>query len=373
MQSLPLRISEPPRRWPAPSILPTVQHSFLAQQGLHTATPSDSDSEDAKASTYAATTHLQHQHQHQHQQSSQADPTAHSPPTFYMEPELGLGDDMDMMMDNPEPTGAFVTVAHQPQEKGEHQGHHLHPGSLQPDPIGPPTITGRMPTPIQPSFAAQIRGGTKNWSGAAGNIMGTPPPQHIQNSAFTTHSNIHASQQGLPGFHVSSTETMPSGAVPRTLDSGMGEWSLVQNRRLPSPISESGGEGDSSQNSSGMIMDSTAVCHDYYGPQHGLIPGLPPRASSAMEMGGSSPAVNVPSRVATPHVIVTGGHEGEGCMDVEAATPSPPRKGHSRSRHTVNNWTQQPGMKKSFSIGYRSDCEKCRLKVPGHFNHIIIS
>ncbi|OIW24679.1 hypothetical protein CONLIGDRAFT_584053 [Coniochaeta ligniaria NRRL 30616] len=60
-------------------------------------------------------------------------------------------------------------------------------------------------------------------------------------------------------------------------------------------------------------------------------------------------------------------------MDVEAATPSPPRKGHSRSRHTVNNWTQQPGMKKSFSIGYRSDCEKCRLKVPGHFNHIIIS
>ncbi|CCF47106.1 hypothetical protein CH063_15626 [Colletotrichum higginsianum] len=55
------------------------------------------------------------------------------------------------------------------------------------------------------------------------------------------------------------------------------------------------------------------------------------------------------------------------------ATPSPGRKGHIRSRHTVNSWTWQPGMKKSLSIGYRADCEKCRLKVPGHFNHIIVS
>jgi hypothetical protein len=53
-------------------------------------------------------------------------------------------------------------------------------------------------------------------------------------------------------------------------------------------------------------------------------------------------------------------------------SPSP-KKGHTRSRHTVNNWTQNLGMKKSFSIGYRADCEKCRLKVPGHFNHIIVS
>lgn len=61
--------------------------------------------------------------------------------------------------------------------------------------------------------------------------------------------------------------------------------------------------------------------------------------------------------------------------------PSPPResgsspawKGHSRSRHTVNSWTCQPGMKRSFSLGYCADCEKCRLKVPGHFNHIVIS
>lgn len=72
-------------------------------------------------------------------------------------------------------------------------------------------------------------------------------------------------------------------------------------------------------------------------------------------------------------------------MDVEVAraalgedgadpeTPSPHRKGHQRNMHTVNTWTWQPGMKRSFSIGYRADCDKCRDKVPGHFNHIIIS
>ncbi|TQS37194.1 hypothetical protein Golomagni_02340 [Golovinomyces magnicellulatus] len=30
-------------------------------------------------------------------------------------------------------------------------------------------------------------------------------------------------------------------------------------------------------------------------------------------------------------------------------------------------------IKKSFSMGYRTNCEKCRLKVPGHFSHIITS
>jgi len=259
---------------------------------------------------------------------------------------------MMMMMDTVEQ--AQCSTEGQPHSRGVH----LQPGSLQPDPIGPPTITGRMPTPIQPSFAAQIRGGSKNWSGAAGNIMGTPPPQDIRHSAFGTQVSLHHEQQ----------QAMAGGAsVPRSLDGGMTDWGQIQNRRLPSPISESGGEGDGSQGSSGMAMDPTP---ETSGACLGHETGPLPRASSAMEMGGSSPAARVPPRVATPHVIVT---EGDGSMDVEAATPSPPRKGHSRSRHTLNSWTQQPGMKKSFSIGYRSDCEKCRLKVPGHFNHIIIS
>ncbi|KAB5542823.1 hypothetical protein GE09DRAFT_227109 [Coniochaeta sp. 2T2.1] len=358
MQVLPLRMTEASRRWPpAPSTLPTAQqpHSF-GQLAPHTVTPSDSDSEDAHASRYGRNRHTQQEQPMQ----------AHSPPQFYMEPELSYGEDMDMMMDVHEPAAPSFVQGHAEEYRGDN--HHLQPGSLQPDPIGPPVIAGRMPTPIQPSFAAQVRGGSKNWGGAAGNIMSTPPPQNIYQPPPTDHSSLPAPQQD-PSNCQSSAH---GGAfAPRSLDSGLANWSHPQNRRLPSPISEAGGEGESSQGSSNMLMDSATVYHD----QHNLMTHTPPRASSAMEMGGSAPAISLPPRVATPHVVVTTGGGGGDGMEVETGTtPSPPRKGHSRSRHTVASWTnQQPGMKKSFSIGYRSDCEKCRLKVPGHFNHIIIS
>ncbi|KAH8808536.1 hypothetical protein F5884DRAFT_792550 [Xylogone sp. PMI_703] len=58
---------------------------------------------------------------------------------------------------------------------------------------------------------------------------------------------------------------------------------------------------------------------------------------------------------------------------------TPTKKGHVRSKHTLRNWTglvpeanrDGTGPKRGFSMGYRSDCEKCRMKVPGHFSHIV--
>jgi hypothetical protein len=173
----------------------------------------------------------------------------------------------------------------------------LSTGHSQPDPMQPGGITSRMPTPIHCSFSAQIRG--NNWSGAAGNAMQGPPP-------------------------------------PPPL----------QSRRLPSPISESGGE----ELGSPRMM----TWHDGH-------PGMPPRAASAME-------ISAPARTMGNLSIA-----GNDNMEVEAPSGQTPRKGHTRSRHTLNSWTQVPGMKKSFSIGFRTDCEKCRQKVPGHFNHIIVS
>jgi len=78
--------------------------------------------------------------------------------------------------------------------------------------------------------------------------------------------------------------------------------------------------------------------------------------------------------------------ESFGDMQMEVETPNQqeqgketPKKGHSRSKHSLRNWSgfggelngNAGGMKKSFSMGYRNDCEKCRMKVPGHFSHII--
>lgn len=67
----------------------------------------------------------------------------------------------------------------------------------------------------------------------------------------------------------------------------------------------------------------------------------------------------------------------ESVEELERITPR--KKGHSRSKHSLRNWDGFGGQmsnhgtapKKTFSIGYRADCEKCRNKVPGHFSHII--
>lgn len=65
--------------------------------------------------------------------------------------------------------------------------------------------------------------------------------------------------------------------------------------------------------------------------------------------------------------------------DTLSDLPTPTKKGHQRSKHSLRQWSGYggdlqsagQGVRRSFSMGYRSDCEKCRLKVPGHFSHII--
>jgi hypothetical protein len=73
-------------------------------------------------------------------------------------------------------------------------------------------------------------------------------------------------------------------------------------------------------------------------------------------------------------------------MGQEVGLKSPPKKGHARNKHSIRaGWGSSfagevgiggssgglQGLRKGFSMGYRSDCEKCRMKVPGHFSHVI--
>lgn len=197
---------------------------------------------------------------------------------------------------------------------------------------------GRIPTPIQPSFAAQVRGQHCEWAG---------PGPEIKTLDDVMNMGHH--QTNLSDDH----------CVPRVMAHGA-EWHAVHtNRRLPSPISEVGDTPQSSATgTAGMMVD------DENSHQCTLAQGPPPVHSSpthAMHHPNAMMDIECqpPFSSAEP--------------EPEPANPSPGRRGHVRSKHTVNSWTWQPGMKKSFSIGYRSDCEKCRLKVPGHFNHIVIS
>jgi hypothetical protein len=85
----------------------------------------------------------------------------------------------------------------------------------------------------------------------------------------------------------------------------------------------------------------------------------------------------------SPSVIVAGFEEMQMEVDhssqPEPERETPTKKGHTRSKHSLRAWTSlggetgapNGGMKRSFSMGYRADCEKCRMKVPGHFSHII--
>ncbi|KAL6890644.1 hypothetical protein GGI43DRAFT_415375 [Trichoderma evansii] len=197
--------------------------------------------------------------------------------------------------------------------------------------------SNRMPTPIQPSFAAQVRGQQNEWAG--------PGP------VVTTLNGVINMGHHPSGFSDDQS-------VPRVM-SGLEDWQAAQNhRRLPSPISEVedsildqdfGEAGMMVDDNMGVAMDGAIV--------------LPPSPSRAMDHPNAMMDIESPPR---SHLH---GADGEG----DTHSPSPARRGHMRSKHTIDSWTWQPGMKKSFSIGYRADCEKCRLKVPGHFNHIVIS
>lgn len=181
----------------------------------------------------------------------------------------------------------------------------------------------RMPTPIQPSFIAQVRGQQCDWAAPGAAMNGVVNMGHHQTGFSDCQS------------------------IPRAM-AGEADWGAVPlSRRLPSPISE-GGDSTQSQAATSMAMDDEASV--------GSVSSVCARTSPLHAMNH-------------PNAMDMESHHGE----TEAASPSPGRKGHVRSKHTINSWTWQPGMKKSFSIGYRSDCEKCRLKVPGHFNHIVIS
>ncbi|EKD15955.1 uncharacterized protein L3040_003187 [Drepanopeziza brunnea f. sp. 'multigermtubi'] len=153
---------------------------------------------------------------------------------------------------------------------------HLSPGFHQSDP--PPSISGRIPTPIHSSFAPFVR----------------------------------------------SEKVTVNRALDFKDDEGLVDR-FRSGRRLPSPISE------------GETSPSVIVA-----------------GFSGMQMDAESSSQ----------------------PDPEKETPT--KKGHTRSKHSLRNWTgygsELPGgggMKRSFSMGYRADCEKCRMKVPGHFSHII--
>lgn len=183
----------------------------------------------------------------------------------------------------------------------------------------------RMPTPIQPNFAAQVRGLGRSWAG--------PCPADSSVNSLVNMENQQSGSLNYPSVPLSA--------------GGDVDWHMAQNnRQLPSPIFEVGGDCTDCQAAglANMMIDEVDALVD--------------ASQTNASLQGPSSVVGANSQLSA---------------DPRPPSPLQGRRGHTRSKHTVNTWTCQPGMKRSFSIGYRADCEKCRLRVPGHFNHIIIS
>jgi len=149
---------------------------------------------------------------------------------------------------------------------------------------------------------------------------------------------------------------------------------------------------DSSSNNTGRI--ATPIYPSF--PNSGLASGMttsngflgvPPSVSPAIQthhvrqrsQGGQERSIRMPSPISededipdTPTALtqsqlsrlsVTNCHA-PGCIDTEM---TPPVATATRGRKRSGALT---GMGR-FSMGYRDDCEKCRLRVPGHYSHFL--
>ncbi|KAK3381910.1 hypothetical protein B0H63DRAFT_476863 [Podospora didyma] len=361
-QTLPLRTSPISKRWAEPPNFPPSIPSFAAPAPPRTITPSNSDSDEISVLA-------------QHTWADEPELVSHRRPSASLMVSEMVDSDMDMMDTSDSMPGP--AHGHHQNGQGYDQGQqHLQPGQFHPD-HAVSSIAGRMPTPIHCSFAAQVRG--NNWSGAAGSALQGEPLTITPEESTSMEFRDSSLAEALQGSNMMGHES-----VPRSFDGSAGtaqvmaDWGMVQNRRLPSPISESGGED--SLESPRMVLDSSSQQHhmghlDHLTHHQHLMQsggGIPPRASSAVELGAQD---RTPSprawRESTP---LAESPNNNNAMEVESPSTPSPKKGHTRSRHTLASWTAlEPGMKRTLSIGYRADCEKCRLKVPGHFNHIIVS
>jgi hypothetical protein len=70
----------------------------------------------------------------------------------------------------------------------------------------------------------------------------------------------------------------------------------------------------------------------------------------------------------SPSIILNGMADMQMDMGTGDEMGDSPKRGHRRFRHSTEG---SQGGGKRFAMGYRSDCEKCRQKVPGHFSHVL--
>ncbi|KAF2997699.1 hypothetical protein E8E13_006586 [Curvularia kusanoi] len=223
--------------------------------------------------------------------------------------------DMDYSMDlSEDDLDSQSDVRSQPPES-PFGGHFFRPPTLHPSSSHlseHSNSTGRIPTPIHSTFnrgSMGMNGFGYPSSGAAGGVTSAASPS-LSGSGLSVRKNRQA-HQDAPTSH--------SDLLPRS-------------RRMPSPISE---DDDNIPDTPTAFTQSQLQRLSFSG-EDDVMDGMD------MEEEGE--------RIEEPRVVPT--------------TPLTPR-GRKRSGALTG---VTPGR---FSMGFREDCEKCRMKVPGHYAHFL--
>jgi hypothetical protein len=174
-------------------------------------------------------------------------------------------------------------------------------------------------------------------SKASGNLQPSPIPHHLINHSL----NISGGRTATPiyGHFILGARSDLTGNNSMIKSPGMiteDEINWWQKRSLPSPISE---DEDMMAGSLDDLNDQETLPPPVIPlDSHQLSTQLQPRSLPALAIShtNDSQAINVPK--------------------ISLVSPAAPRQG-----------------KVGLAMGYRADCEKCRLKVPGHYSHIIRS
>ncbi|KAJ4376458.1 hypothetical protein N0V83_001742 [Neocucurbitaria cava] len=185
--------------------------------------------------------------------------------------------------------------------------------------------TGRIPTPIHPTFK---RGGMGMGMGGM-HGLGYP-------TSGSAGGGLNTSTSGAVGG-VSSMQGGGPPPPPSARKGGGGqhrpdmENNDPRSRRMPSPISEDEDIPDTPTALTQSQLSRLSFSHPH-----------PPNSSDQMETEVSDSADSAAAL---------------------ALLPPPTPRGRKRSGALT-------GMGR-FSMGYRDDCEKCRLRVPGHYSHFL--
>ena len=175
--------------------------------------------------------------------------------------------------------------------------------------------TGRMPTPIFPTFGGHR--GPMNTSGMGGL---TYPSSGLAGGMNLTAGNGYL---GIPLNPI--LQAPPPSRKLAQIDED-------RSRRMPSPISEDDDLPDTPTALTQSQLSRLSMTSSYHHLEH-------------MDME-------------------SGAHDGDSEMPPPGVVTTPTR-GRKRSGALSG--------KSRFSMGYRDDCEKCRQRVPGHYAHFLPS